>query len=255
MKRTRTVPFVTHDAPELSAAVLAGGLGTRLRSVVSDLPKSLAPVNGQPYLAYLLDRLGRAGLDHVVLCVGYMAEKVRATFGDVYGGMRLSYSVEPRPLDTGGALRRALPLLDSRDVLVMNGDSFFESSLGDFAIWHFAHRSTASLLLAQVPDASRYGTVQVDGDGRVLAFREKTRPEAPGWINAGIYLLNREVLATIPRARPVSLEREIFPTLVGRGLRACHGRGRFIDIGTPESYARARVFFAGTASRAQGVLP
>jgi len=248
MNETRTVPFVTNEAPRISAAILVGGLGTRLRPVMSDRPKALAPINGRPCLAYLLDQLADAGIEHAVLCVGYMAEQVRGVFGETYRRIRLSYSTEPRPLGTGGALRRAVPLFDSRDVLVMNGDSFFESSLAEFAAWHFERLSTASVLLAQVPEADRYGTVRMDRDGRVTEFSEKSADSAADWVNAGIYMLNREAILTIPRERPVSLEREVFPALVGHGLHACRGRGRFIDIGTPESYARADAFFAGVPS-------
>ena len=248
MNETRTVPFVTNEAPRVSAAILAGGLGTRLRRIVPDRPKALAPINGRPCLAYLLDQLADAGIGHVVLCVGYLAEQVRDVFGETYRRIRLSYSTEPRPLGTGGALRRAAPLFDSRDVLVMNGDSFFESSLEEFAAWHVSRPSTASLLLAQVPEATRYGTVRVDREGRVREFAEKSAGSVTGWVNAGIYLLNRETILTIPRKRPVSLEREVFPALVGHGLHACRGRGRFIDIGTPDSYARADAFFAGMPS-------
>ena len=227
----------------VTAAILVGGQGTRLRSVVADRPKVLAEIRGRPFLAYLLDQLAGAGVRYVVLCTGYLGEQVQAVFGDSYGSLRLVYSQESSPLGTAGALRLALPLFKSETVLVMNGDSFCEANLSAFWAWHCGRAAESTLLLTEVPDAKRYGRVNVDADGLVLRFDEKGDKSGPGWINAGIYLLNHRLLLTIPANRTVSLEREEFPSWIGRGLYGYRSGGRFLDIGTPEAYTMAEWFF------------
>ena len=231
------------DLASVTAAILAGGLGTRLRSVVADRPKVLAEIRGRPFLAYLLDQLAAAGVRTVVLCTGYLDEQVQATFGDAYGNLRLVYSQESSPLGTAGALRLALPLLESDPVMVLNGDSYCDTGLNEFVAWHLNGDRVGSLLLTWVEDTSRYGTVAVGEDGKVLGFHEKQGVPQPGWINAGVYLLSRELLNSIPADQEVSIEREVFPAWVGRGLRAYQVRAPFVDIGTPESYAEAQRFF------------
>jgi NDP-sugar pyrophosphorylase family protein len=229
---------------DVTAAVLAGGLGTRLRAAVADRPKVLAPVHGRPYLAYLLDQLAAAGVRAAVLLTGYQAGRVRSAFGDAHAGMRLAYSPEPVPLGTAGALRHALPLLSSPTVLVMNGDSYCDVALPDFADFHRRQAAEVSLVLARVEDGARFGSVRLTPEGRVLRFEEKQAGAGASWINAGVYLLDRALVDEIPAGRPVSLEREMFPAWAGRGR--CHGyrsAGRFLDIGTPASYAEAEAFF------------
>ena len=227
--------------------MLVGGLGTRLRKSVPDRPKALADVAGRPFLSYALDRLAEAGITRVVLCTGYRGEQIQQTFGATYATMRLRYSRESTPLGTAGALRHALPLLDAEVVLAMNGDALWKLDLEAFWQWHVRRGASASIVLARAADTSRYGRVQVYRLGRVQAFEEKSALRVGttgglGWINAGAYLLHRQVIERIPDGRPVSIEREIFPTLVGRGLYGYRSRGRFLDIGTPESYRMAERF-------------
>lgn len=223
----------------VTALVLAGGLGTRLRPVVADRPKALAEVGGRPFLAYLLDQLAGTGIRRVVLCTGHLGEQIPRAFGDVYRGLRLVYSREASPLGTGGALRLALPLLRSDIVLVMNGDSYCGMALKRFWNRHRACGGAGSLVLTRVSETSRYGRVLCRG-GRVVRFEEKDGRGGPGWVNAGVYLLARRVMAAIPAGRAVSLEREVLPALVQQGLCGYLSRGRFVDIGTPETYALAR---------------
>ena len=229
---------------ETTAVILAGGLGTRLREVVADRPKVLAEVNGRPFLASLLDRLVDAGIGNVILCTGYMAELVRETLGDGYRGIELLYSRENTPLGTGGALRRALPLIASDPVLVLNGDSYCDADLGLFTRQHLSASAQASLMLVQVEDVARYGAVDIDGTGCVVSFREKGSRNGAGLINAGIYLLARHVIVSIPAKRAVSLEREVFPRLIGTGLFGFPQTTRFIDIGIPSDYHAASAFLA-----------
>jgi NDP-sugar pyrophosphorylase family protein len=228
----------------LTAVILAGGLGTRLRSVVSDRPKILAEIAGRPFLAYLLDRVIAAGVRHAVLCTGYRADQVRATFGEQYGPLVVDYSVESRPLGTGGALRAALPRMHSETVLVFNGDSWCDADLAAFEVDHRRVQATGSLLLTEVDDTSRYGRVDTDDANRITHFAEKSATTSAGWINAGIYLLQRHLLLEIPEKEMVSLEREVFPAWIGRGLYGWRRGGRFLDIGTPESLQQAAGFFA-----------
>ncbi len=229
----------------VSVAILAGGLGTRLRSVIADRPKVLAPVAGKPFLAHLLDRLADAGVRQVVLLVGYAADQVRSAFGDRYGGMELAYSVEPEPLGTGGALRFALPLFDHETVMLLNGDSSCDLNFAAFAQFHRTHDGMASIALTSVENAARFGRVVFGADGRVQHFEEKQPKPAPGWINAGIYLLNRSLIEAITPGCAVSLERDLMPDWVADGsVFGFAGGGRFIDIGVPESYAEAAAFFA-----------
>lgn len=226
----------------ISAAILAGGLGTRLRGVVADRPKVLAEIHGRPFLTYLLDQLALAGIDNVVLCTGYQANLVERVIGKQYKNLHVSYSEEKEPLGTGGALRLAAANLSSDPVLVMNGDSYCVADFGAFTRFHRDRQARATLLLTEVADVGRFGVVRTDDVGRVLGFDEKGGT-GPGWINAGVYLLSRAVLQEIPEGRPVSLEREMFPGWIGQGMYACRLGGRFIDIGTPESYAEACDFF------------
>jgi D-glycero-alpha-D-manno-heptose 1-phosphate guanylyltransferase len=226
-----------------TTAILAGGLGSRLRPAVTGLPKALASVGARPFLVYLFDQLVAAGARDVVLCTGYLGDPIRIMFGASYGSLRLSYSQESSPLGTAGALRLALPLFKSSPVLVMNGDSYCEANLREFWLWHAARHSNATLLLTKIFDTERFGQVQVDPDGTVTAFQEKGSGKSPGWINAGIYLINRDWLEEIPQNRAVSLEREVFPLWIGRGLNGFQSESRFVDIGTPESHSSAQSFF------------
>jgi NDP-sugar pyrophosphorylase family protein len=191
---------------------------------------------------YLLDRLAAAGLRDVVLLTGYRAEQVRAALGETYAGLRLHHAPEPEPLGTGGALRRVLGRLASPRVLVLNGDSLADVNLGALEDFHHERGAAGSLVLAWADDTARYGTVDVAPDGRITGFAEK-RAGGAGWINAGVYLFERELIEAIPAGRFVSLERELFPQWADSGgLYGFCCRTSFLDIGTPESYAQAEVF-------------
>lgn len=227
----------------LTAAILAGGQGTRLRAAVADRQKVVASVAGRPFLMRLLDQLADAGLRRVVICTGYKAGQVAEMAGNEYRGMSLRYSPEPGPLGTAGALRLALSLLDSDPVLAMNGDSFCETDLAVFWQTHHERNANSSIVVREVADTSQSGRVSFDKSGAIGSFVEKGVSAGPGWINAGIYLLGRALLEEIPAERPVSLERETFPAWIGRGLYAFPTAGKFLDIGTPESYAAAQKMF------------
>ena len=229
----------------LDTVILAGGLGTRLAPVLPDRPKALATVTGRSFLDVLLDRLASQGLKRIILALGHRADQIVAHLQQHDGRQETIPVIETSPLGTGGALRNTLPALRSDPVLVMNGDSVVEADLAAFYRWHCERAAPISLLLVQQPDTSRFGRVDIDDDGRVTAFREKAAGQGPGLINAGIYLISRERIEEMPAGAVLSLERDIFPAWIGRGLAGFATAGRFIDIGTPESLAGADDFFAG----------
>lgn len=228
----------------MSAIILAGGLGTRLRRAVADRPKAMAVVGGRPFLAYLLEQLEAAGTRRVILCTGHMAETIRATFKNNFGTMTLTYSHEAMPMGTGGALPLAAVHDEGERYLVMNGDSYCRADLRGFVASHEERRAAASLLMTDVADGSRFGRVRCAEDGSMLSFEEKKEGAGRVRINAGVYMIERRVIEDIPCGEAVSLEREIFPKWIGRGLYGHVASGPFIDIGTPESYAEAEHFFA-----------
>jgi NDP-sugar pyrophosphorylase family protein len=230
----------------LDIFVLAGGLGARVRPALGDLPKLLAPVGGRPYLAHLLDRLRAYGARRVVLGLGHQAQAVleylRAQPCD---DMEVAAMVEPGPLGTAGAVGFARSELHSDPVLVMNGDSLTDADLCAFVERHRAVGAAASILCTEVDDASRYGRVEIDEGGWVRRFVEKDiRFSGKSAINAGVYLLSARLLDDVVGQKAVSLERDVLERLPPRTLAAFSGRFAFIDIGTPESLARADGFFA-----------
>ncbi|OAI55815.1 hypothetical protein AYO49_01060 [Verrucomicrobiaceae bacterium SCGC AG-212-N21] len=227
------------DLSSMVGVILAGGLGTRLRSVVTDRPKVLAEVRDRAFIEYLLDQLENAGVRSVVLCTGYKGEQVEQHLGAKYGDLELHYSREQTPLGTGGALRLALPLLASETVLVLNGDSLCDVSLDEFAGWQMQNHARAAMTLTWEEDPRRYGRVDVDETGRIVHFHEKSVAITPGWINAGVYLLQRDLIASIAPDTTVGLEREVFPTLIGNGLWGYCSRATMWDIGIPDAYELA----------------
>jgi len=223
------------------AVLLVGGMGTRLRTVLPSTPKPLAPVGNKSFLQLLVRQLRSQDIRRLVMCTGYLADQVEDEFRDGHEwDVAIEYSKEAYPLGTAGAVKRAEPYLSlGPDFLVTNGDSFLELDFREFVCFHRKHGGLISIAVRKVENAARYGTVQVDTGNRVSGFTEKTGAQAPGLVNAGVYVFNRAVLQHIPDG-PASLERDIFPGLVGYGVYALEQHGMFIDIGTPEDYARAQ---------------
>ena len=222
--------------------VLVGGLGTRLRSAYADGPKVLAPISGKPFLAYLLKLLADAGLYRVVLCVGYRGEQIEQWLGDGSRlGLHVSYSHEDEPMGTAGALALAYSrYANGERILAMNGDSILRISFRRMWGLHMRRGAAATIALAHVSDTSRYGSVEVNARGWVTSFREKTYEATSGFISAGIYLLESSVMDTIRASDRGSLERDVRPAQLGRGLLAFRSDGYFIDIGVPEDFVRAQ---------------
>lgn len=227
------------------AIVLAGGMGTRLRSLVSDLPKPMAPVAGHPFLRYVLDYLHAQHIKRVVLSVGYKWESIQAHFGDEYQGMELAYAVEETPLGTGGGIRLACEQVRGQHCFVVNGDTWFGVALDELAALHLEKDSILTLALKPMRDFDRYGTVELDEQARIRAFEEK-QPRESGLINGGIYLLDKRLWEATECTGRFSFEQDIMEQEVGR--LAYHGyksEAYFIDIGIPEDYQKAQVHFAG----------
>ena len=217
--------------------MLAGGLGTRLRGVVSDVPKPMAPVRGRPFLAFVLDRLVDAGFTAVVFAAGYRHEALRAYFGTDYRSLALTYSVEVEPLGTGGAIRLAWEHIRARDAFVLNGDTYLELDFGAMLAAHAGEQAELTMAICHVPDAARYGSLDIIDD-RVRGFLEKGR-SGPGWINAGTYLLAPALRNRLPSDRAFSFEHVLARKVAGIRPQVFRCSGRFVDIGTPEDYAQA----------------
>jgi mannose-1-phosphate guanylyltransferase len=219
--------------------ILAGGLGTRIRSLYPDLPKPLIPIHGKPFLEHQIEQLRAQGFRDFVVCVSYLAQQIVDHFQDgAAWNVSIRYSHEHEPLGTAGALRYAALFWDGT-CLVLNGDTFINA---DFRTLIAAHRAQpnarGSLGLVAMPDTSRYGQVLIDPQQHITAFREKDQSASAGWINAGVYVLEPAVLELIPSGRAVSLEREVFPALAAsRCLYGFPIDGAFVDMGTPEGLA------------------
>jgi len=231
----------------IDVAILAGGLGTRLAGAVPGLPKILAPVGGRPFAEHLLDWLERHGARRVVFLLGHRADQIEAHMAArPRPNLDVAYSIEPAPLGTGGALGHARAHLGSDPVMVVNGDTFVDADLAALAAAHARAGTAATMLCVAVPDAGRYGRVEI-ADGRVRRFREK-EPTFAGAaaINAGVYLLSQALLATIPAGAPLSLERDVFEKMAPGTLGAwLDPAARFVDIGTPASWAGAAAVVEG----------
>src|SRR4051794_5496822 len=196
------------------------------------------PLAGRPFLSFMLDWAQGHGVDEVILSCGFMSDGVKRVLGDIYDGMRLRYVVEDEPLGTAGPVRLALDegLLEEQ-LVVLNGDVLTDIDLTAELEQHARTGARVTLALYPVDDTASYGVVPTDADGRVEAFLEKAEGETPtNRINAGAYVVEREVIETIPAGRPVSFEREVFPQLVGQGLYGYLAEGYWIDIGTPRRY-------------------
>jgi mannose-1-phosphate guanylyltransferase len=225
----------------MQALILAGGEGTRLRPLTSTVPKPVVPLVDRPFIAFMLDWLRGHGVDDVVMSCGHLADGVRSVLGAGESvGLRLRYMEEPRPLGTGGALKFAEDLLDER-FLMLNGDVLTDIDLSSQLAGHAASGARATLALYPVEDPSAYGLVRLAGDGSVTEFVEKPAPDQidTNNISAGVYVLERSVLDLLVKGEPASIERDVFPSLVGDGLYGHVSHGYWKDIGTPDRYLEA----------------
>ena len=217
-------------------------MGTRLSKVVSDRPKVMAEINGNPFLYYLLDQLAETDIERVIISTGYMAYAVEKRIGSSYRSLQVKYYKEENPLGTGGALKLAGQTVDSKQYLVMNGDSYTEFDPILFFMTHKQKNANITILVKAVSNTSRFGTIQMNEQNEINKFMEKERRTGTGLINAGVYIMNPSVFQEIPEKIPCSLEYDFFPFMIGKGIYGYETEGKFIDIGTPESYANASRF-------------
>jgi D-glycero-alpha-D-manno-heptose 1-phosphate guanylyltransferase len=228
----------------VEAIVLAGGLGTRLATRLSGVPKPMAPVAGRPFLEILLNQLARTGCERVLLSVGYLATVIQAYFGARFRNMKVDYAVEKAPLGTGGAIRLALAQATEDFALVLNGDTFLDADYAAMMRFHAGAGATLTMAVARQVDIGRYGGVVVKA-GRVVSFEEKGRP-GPGWINAGAYVLERDLAWPAHLPEKFSIERDFLAPEIGRIRPAAYEvEGVFLDIGVPEDLDRAQIELAG----------
>lgn len=225
-----------------TAIILAGGFGTRLQTVVKDVPKPMAPVCGRPFLDFQLARLNNFEFNHVILSTGHLADTIKLQYANGYQKLNISFSHEALALGTGGGIRQALSQCKEEEVLVLNGDSFFELPILDFYKNHLTSNRKHSLALREVQDASRYGRVVLNNQNCITKFGEKDGLNGPGYINAGVYILNKkDFLEKTPVEKNFSIEHDFFQTQASSGcLSGFLYDSYFIDIGIPEDYQQAQ---------------
>ncbi len=225
------------------AVILAGGLGTRLRPVVNDVPKPLALVGGRPFLEYQLDYLIEQGIGRVVFSVGYLWHKIEQHFGDRYKTLSIDYAVEAEPLGTGGGLLQASELCQPDiSLLVLNGDTWFPVPVTELEAMQRQRQADVTIALRQASSVGRYAGIVLDDNNRIVNFLS-SGDEGEGWINGGVYLLSPQILAhwCSQSGKALSLEKDLLEAGIAAGL-SCYGYpadAAFIDIGVPEDYARA----------------
>jgi D-glycero-alpha-D-manno-heptose 1-phosphate guanylyltransferase len=233
----------TEDLPFV-AMILAGGLGTRLRSLVSDRPKPMAPVGDVPFVRILIDSLAKKRVRDFVILTGYMADAIESYFRETGNQSQLiRFSRESAPMGTGGAVSNAAAYATDPTLLV-NGDTFFDGDIRELYAFHCRNNAHVTLSLTRVEDAGRYGSVTLDKHGRVVGFAEKEVGSSDaGLINAGVSLLSREFILGLPRGRCFSMERDVFPLLAGQGtMFGLQQNAPFFDIGAPESFLAFQEF-------------
>jgi len=223
----------------MDAIILAGGFGTRLRSVVSDVPKPMALVANKPFLSYLLEYLSKHQISSVVLCTGYKHEVIESYFSSSYKNMDIKYSVEDEPLGTGGAIKKAFELIESDSALILNGDTLFNIELSEFIVHHQLQQSDVSVALKYLTDYDRYGSIVLN-ENKIIGFEEKKHKDN-GLINGGVYIVKKTVLneGNLPIA--FSFEKEILEKKLNKlNVIGYKSTSYFIDIGIPEDYEKAQ---------------
>ena len=222
----------------MEAIILAGGKGTRLKAVVSDVPKPMALVKRAPFLTYLLRYLSNNGVTHIVISTGYLGNVIRDYYGTFFDGLRINYSHEDAPLGTGGAIMKALKLCKDNNVIVLNGDTYFEVDIKALYYHHTRKKADITMALKRMSNTDRYGTVEIAGH-RVTAMHEKQRAES-GYINGGVYCLRHGLLEDLECPKEFSFEAMMQGNIGNLHICGLVSSGNFIDIGVPEEYANAQ---------------
>ncbi len=226
------------------ALILVGGKGERLRPITNNMPKPMVPVNGRPFLQYHIEELKKAGIKDIVLCTGYLSHKIKEYFGDGSKfSVKISYSVEKTPLGTAGAIKNTEKYINDT-FIVLNGDSYLKLDYNKLINFHKSKKAKLTIALLKIKDPRRYGLVSIDESAKIISFDEKTNNTKGKLINGGIYIVEPDILKTIPGLVKVSLEKEIFPKLIKqKNVYGFVVNNYFIDIGTKESYMKAQEDF------------
>lgn len=229
---------------KVDVIILAGGLGTRLREVVSDVPKVMAPINGRPFLDISLSFLNKWDcIDRVIIAVGYMAHKIISEYQNSNNyNFKIFFSEEKELLGTGGAIKKALKYAETDNVLALNGDTYIDVNLKDFIEFHKSKNADMTIVLKEVENANRYGLVKIDDNKKVIFFREKQPASERGYINAGMYVFERRLFDSIEDGKFLSLEKELLPLFLKKKIYGYVSKGKFIDIGIPETYIAANSY-------------
>ncbi|CAN5136840.1 nucleotidyltransferase family protein [soil metagenome] len=222
------------------AIILAGGLGTRLRSVVTDLPKCLAPVAGKPFLHYVITHLQKNGIEEFVFSIGYKGDAIVDYVNSAFSGLNFSFSIEEEPLGTGGAIKHALTSVDETNVIIVNGDTLFSVDLQNLSIFHKANKADCTLALKPMTNFDRYGVVELNEHNRIISFKEKSFYKQ-GLINGGIYGLNVKSFLSESLPQIFSFEKDYLEKFCNKKrMFGFEEDSYFIDIGIPEDYAGAQ---------------
>ena len=219
--------------------ILAGGLGKRLGAVTGGRQKVMAQVDGKPFLSILIEYIASQGGRRFILCTGHGAGQVEEYFRRAHGDVEILFSKEDEPLGTGGAIKKGAALVKTGQFLAMNGDCFCAIDYNRVIEFHRVRKAAATLAITRVEDARDYGTIDIDSQKRILAFKEKQPQAGPALINTGTYCLDRHVFELAKTPTKFSIEYDFFPHLTGKNFYAFEVANKFIDIGTPERYAWA----------------
>jgi NDP-sugar pyrophosphorylase family protein len=230
---------------DIDVVMLCGGRGERLRSIVNGRPKSMAEINGRPFLDILINYVTKFGFRRFILCIGYLGSFIKEYYKAKGSGLEIIFSEEKEPLGTGGAIKNAEPFIRSSPFLIMNGDSFCELDFIEFINFHIRKKGLISIALTRgLDEVDEYGAVMLDGSENVIAFDEKKKSKhIDHFVNAGIYLLEREVISRMPCNTKFSLEYDFLPKMINKRFYGYKIEGVFIDIGTPQKYKKAHQLF------------
>lgn len=225
------------------AIILAGGLGTRLRSIVKDVPKPMADINGKPFLEYIFRYIKHFGINKVILAVGYKADIIKNYFGNRFNGISIIYSEEKELLGTGGAIKQAIIFSEVNNVFIINGDTFFDVDLNKVYQFHMRKKAALTIALRYIKNADRYGIIEIDEKNTVRKFLEKGEKKE-GYINGGIYLIDKSFFLSFDLPKRFSFEKDFLE----KNYELCNFYGipfdtYFVDIGVPEDYERAKKEF------------
>ncbi|MDI6717473.1 MAG: nucleotidyltransferase family protein [Patescibacteria group bacterium] len=229
---------------DIDVVILCGGQGTRIKPVIGNKPKVLADINGKPFLEILINQLVLNDFKKIILSVGYLKEQIKDYIQNVFNNnqVEISFSEEETMLGTGGAVKKVKDLIKNHHFLVVNGDTYFPIDFNRFFANYLSNKALVSAVIARISDVSDYGSVKLDDNGRIISFNEKSVNEND-LVNAGMYFMSKEIFNLMPSNDVFSLEYDLFPKILNNKCHGFIGEGELIDIGTPEKYEKAKIYF------------